>query len=196
MNFRYLFLSLALITSLIFSGCGATGAAVVGGAVVYGGYKGATDERSLGTMVDDSIISATVKIKMISDNSVKARQIDVDVLNGVVYLIGLVGSSSQKKMATDIAKGIKGVRRVENQLVIGKTDVNQISNDIILTSKIRIQLLKDMDIRSTNIDVDTYNNIITLTGIVKSKKEKKKTLVIVQKVGGDRKIVDNLAVGN
>ncbi|MCK4768223.1 MAG: BON domain-containing protein, partial [Desulfobacula sp.] len=151
---------------------------------------------SLGTMVDDSIISATVKIKMISDNSVKARQIDVDVLNGVVYLIGLVGSSSQKKMATDIAKGIKGVRRVENQLVIGKTNVNQISNDIILTSKIRIQLLKDMDIRSTNIDVDTYNNIITLTGIVKSKKEKKKTLVIVQKVGGDRKIVDNLAVGN
>lgn len=196
MNFRYLFLSLALITSLIFSGCGATGAAVVGGVVVYGGYKGATDERSLGTMVDDSVISATVKIKMISDNSVKARQIDVDVLNGVVYLIGLVGSSSQKKMATDIAKGIKGVRRVENQLVIGKTDVNQISNDIILTSKIRIQLLKDMDIRSTNIDVDTYNNIITLTGIVKSKKEKKKTLVIVQKVGGDRKIVDNLAVGN
>ena len=196
MNFRYLFLSLALITSLIFSGCGATGAAVVGGVVVYGGYKGATDERSLGTMVDDSVISATVKIKMISDNSVKARQIDVDVLNGVVYLIGLVGSSSQKKMATDIAKGIKGVRRVENQLVIGKTNVNQISNDIILTSKIRIQLLKDMDIRSTNIDVDTYNNIITLTGIVKSKKEKKKTLVIVQKVGGDRKIVDNLAVGN
>ena len=196
MNFRYLFLSLALITSLIFSGCGATGAAVVGGVVVYGGYKGATDERSLGTMVDDSVISATVKIKMISDNSVKARQIDVDVLNGVVYLIGLVGSSSQKKMATDIAKQIKSVRRVENQLVIGKTDVNQISNDIILTSKIRIQLLKDMDIRSTNIDVDTYNNIITLTGIVKSKKEKKKTLVIVQKVGGDRKIVDNLAVGN
>jgi len=196
MNFRYLFLSLALITSLIFSGCGATGATVVGGVVVYGGYKGATDERSLGTMVDDSVISATVKIKMISDNSVKARQIDVDVLNGVVYLIGLVGSSSQKKMATDIAKGIKGVRRVENQLVIGKTNVNQISNDIILTSKIRIQLLKDMDIRSTNIDVDTYNNIITLTGIVKSKKEKKKTLVIVQKVGGDRKIVDNLAVGN
>jgi len=196
MNFRYLFLSLVLITSLIFSGCGATGATVVGGVVVYGGYKGATDERSLGTMVDDSVISATVKIKMISDNSVKARQIDVDVLNGVVYLIGLVGSSSQKKMATDIAKGIKGVRRVENQLVIGKTNVNQISNDIILTSKIRIQLLKDMDIRSTNIDVDTYNNIITLTGIVKSKKEKKKTLVIVQKVGGDRKIVDNLAVGN
>ncbi|MBC2704049.1 BON domain-containing protein [Desulfobacula sp.] len=196
MNSRYLFLSLALITSLIFSGCGATGAAVVGGAVVYGGYKGATDERSLGTMVDDSIISATVKIKMISDNSVKARQIDVDVLNGVVYLIGLVGSSSQKKMATDIAKGIKGVRRVENQLVIGKTDVNQISKDIILTSKIRIQLLKDMDIRSTNIDVDTYNNIITLTGIVKSNEKKKKAMIIVQKVGGDRKIVDNLVVGN
>ncbi|MBU8910636.1 MAG: BON domain-containing protein [Desulfobacterales bacterium] len=196
MNSRYLFLSLALITSLIFGGCGATGATVVGGAVVYGGYKGATDERSLGTMVDDSVVSITVKIKMIADNVVKARHIDVDVLKGVVYLIGTIESLPQKKMATDIAKGIKGVRRVENQLLIGKTDVNQISNDIILTSKIRIQLLTDMDIRSTNIDVDTNNNIITLTGIVNSKEEKNKTMVIVQKVAGDRKIVDNMAVGS
>ncbi|MBW2654465.1 MAG: BON domain-containing protein [Deltaproteobacteria bacterium] len=196
MNFRYLFLSLALITSLISGGCGPTGATVVGGAIVYGGYKGVTDERSLGTMVDDSVISATVKIKLITDKFVKARYIDVDVLNRVVYLTGVVGSSSQKKMATDITKKIKGVKQVENQLLIGKTTINQISNDIILTSKIRLYLLKDLDIRSTNIDVDTHNDIITLTGIVKSKKEKKKIMVIVQKVAGDRKIIDNLAVGN
>ncbi|MCK5695106.1 MAG: BON domain-containing protein [Desulfobacula sp.] len=186
MNFRYLFLSLALITSLIFSGCGATGAAVVGGAVVYGGYKGATDERSLGTMVDDSIISATVKIKMISDNSVKARQIDVDVLNGVVYLIGVVESSYQRRMAADIARGVEGVRRIENQLLVGETTFGQILDDTILTSKIRTELLKDPDIRSTNIDVDTNNNIITVTGIVKSQKKKERTLYIVRKVGGNR----------
>ena len=97
---RCFIMSILSALCLILSGCGA---AVVGGAA-YGGYKGATDERSIGTMVDDSVISTTVKSKMIADEFVKARYIDVDVLNGVVYLIGVVESSSQKRMAADIAR--------------------------------------------------------------------------------------------
>ena len=192
MNFRYLLLSFALIVSLIFAGCGA---AVVGGAA-YGGYKGATDKRTIGTMVDDSVISTTVKSKMIADEFVKARHIDVDVLNGVVFLIGVVESSSQKRMAADIARGVEGVRRVENQLIIGKTTIGQVLNDTILTSKIRTELIKDPDIRSTNIDVDTNNNVVTLTGMVQSQKEKNKVLYLVQKVAGNRQIIDNLSAGN
>ncbi|MCD4676390.1 MAG: BON domain-containing protein [Desulfobacula sp.] len=192
MNPRYLLLSLVLITSLVIAGCGA---AVVGGAA-YGGYKGATDKRSVGTMVDDSVISTTVKTRMIADAFVKARHIDVDVLNGVVYLIGVVESSSQKRMAADIARGVEGVRSVRNQLLVGKTSAGQALNDTILTSKIKTQLLKDPDIRSTNVDVDTNNNVVTLTGILKSQKEKNKVLYIVQKITGNRQIVDNLSVGN
>lgn len=192
MNLRYLLLSVVLVASFAIAGCGA---AVVGGAA-YGGYKGATDERSIGTMVDDSVISTTVKTKMISDEFVKARHIDVDVLNGVVYLIGVVESSSQKRMAADIARGVDGVRRVENQLVVGKTTAGQVVNDSILTSKIKTELIKDPDIRSNNIDVDTNNNVVTLTGIVQSQKEKANVLNIVQKVAGGREVVDNLGIGN
>ena len=192
MNSRYSLFSFALIIALTLTGCGA---AVVGGAA-YGGHKGATDERSIGTLMDDSVISTTIKTKMISDEFVKARHIDVDVLNGVVYLIGVVESSYQRRMAADIARGVDGVRRVENQLLVGKTTLGQVLDDTVLTSKIRTELLKDPDIRSTNIDVDTNNNIITLTGIVKSQKEKEKTLYIVQKVAGNRQVVDNLTVGN
>ncbi len=168
MNFRYLFSFFVLIFAFIFAGCGA---AVIGGAA-YGGHKGATDQRSIGTMMNDSAISTTIKTKMITDEFIKARYIDVDVLNGVVYLIGVVESSYQRRMAADIARGVEGVRRIENQLLVGKTSVSQILDDTILTSKIRTELLKDPDIRSTNIDVDTNNNIITVTGIVKSQKEK------------------------
>jgi hyperosmotically inducible protein len=185
-------LSFALITCVTFAGCGA---AVVGGAA-YGGHKGATDARSIGTMVDDSVISTTIKTRMIADKVVKARHIDVDVLKGVVYLIGVVESSSQKRMAADIARRVDGVKRIENQLLVGKTSVGQVLDDTILTSKIRTELIKDPDIRSTNIDVDTINNIITLTGIVKSQKEKNRALYIVQKVAGNRRIVNNLTVAN
>ncbi|RLC25270.1 MAG: hypothetical protein DRH93_02340 [Deltaproteobacteria bacterium] len=196
MNPRYLFLPIALTTCLVicllFAGC----VAVVVGGAAYGGYKGATDERSIGTMLDDSVISSTVKTKMISDEFIKATHIDVDVLNGVVFLIGVIESSSQRRMAADIARGVEGVRRVENQLLVGKTSVEQDLNDTILTSKIRTELVKAPDIRSTNIDIDTNNNVVTVTGIVSSQNEKNKALYIVQKVSGNRQIVDNLIVGN
>jgi hyperosmotically inducible protein len=192
MNTRYLLVSFTVAALLMLTGCGA---AVVGGAA-YGGYKGATDKRSIGTMVDDSVISTTIKSKMIADEFIKARHIDVDVVNGVVYLIGVVDSSFQRRMAGDIARGVEGVRQIENQLVIGKATAGKLLDDTFLTSKIRTELLKAPDIRSTNIDVDTVNNVVTLTGIVKSQMEKDKVLDIVRRVCGDRKIVDNLTLGN
>ncbi len=103
------------IAAHVFFGCGA---AAVGGAA-YGGYKIAEDERSVSTMVDDSLILASVKSKLITDEFIKARQINVDVSNGVVFLTGVVESSSQKRMAADIARSVDGVKRVENKLVIG-----------------------------------------------------------------------------
>lgn len=181
-----------LIMLFVLSGCGA---AIVGGAA-YGGYKGVTDKRSVGTMVDDSIISSTIKTKMIADEFVKARNIDVDVLNGIVYLLGVVESASQKRMAADVARGVEGVRGIENQLVVGKTTAGQILNDTVLTSKIKTRLLREPDITSTNVDVDTYNNVVSLTGIIKSSREKNKILNIVRQVAGNRQIVDNLSVGN
>ncbi len=190
MNFRFLLFSILTI-SFMFVGCGA---AIVGGAA-YGGYKGATDQRSMGTMMDDSIISTKVKTRMIGDEFVKARNIDVDVLNGIVYLIGVVESSSQKRMAADIARGVEGVRNIANQLIVGKSSIGQNFDDTMLTSKIRVKLLQAPDIRSTNIDVDTYNNVITLTGIVRTQQEINKAIYVVQKIAGNRHIVNNLSVG-
>lgn len=192
MHFRiFLLISLSVFCTLI-SGCGA---ALVGGAG-YAGYKGVTDERSMGSMMDDTLIATTVKSKMVSDDFVKARHIDVDVLNGVVFLIGVVESNSQRRMAADIARGVEGVRSVENQLLVGETTAGQLLDDAILSSKIRAELIKTPEIRSTNIDVDTNNNVVTLTGIVSSQYEKAKALHVVQRISGNRRIIDNLAVAN
>lgn len=181
-----------LFCCVCLAGCGAAAVGVAG----YGGYKGATDERTIGTMVDDSVISTSVKAKMISDEFVKARHIDVDVLNGIVYLIGVVENESQRRMAADIARGVEGVKGVENQLLIGKTDVKQTLDDYWLSSKIRTEIIKSPDIRSTNIDIDTNNNVVTLTGILSSESERQKVLSIVHKVAGNRQIVNNLSVAN
>ena len=189
---HYLFLCLPVLIMTLFlaTGCGP---AVIGGAA-YGGYKTATDERSIGTMVDDSVIASTVKTRMIGDSVVQARHIDVDVVGGVVYLVGAVRSDVQREKAAEIAAGVNGVRRVENQLLIGSTSAGQVFDDILVTSRIRTELVKDSSIRSTNIDVDTIGTTVTLTGKVGSQVEKDRTLAIANRFKGFRDIVDNLTV--
>ena len=182
--------SALLITLFLASGCGP---AVVGGAA-YGGYKTATDERSIGTMVDDSVIASTVKTKMIGDELVQARHIDVDVVEGVVYLVGAVRSDVQREKAANIAASVNGVRRVENQLLVGSTSAGQVLDDTLVTSRIRTELVKDGAIRSTNIDVDTIGTTVTLTGRVGSQNEKDRALAIANRFKGYRDLVDNITV--
>lgn len=54
-----------------------------------------SDERSAGTMLDDATITAKVKTELIGDKSVKARNIDVDTVAGVVVLSGYVDSQQE-----------------------------------------------------------------------------------------------------
>ncbi|MBA3012517.1 MAG: BON domain-containing protein [Proteobacteria bacterium] len=85
--------------------------------------------RSISTLMEDSILCARVKTKMISDDLVYARSINVDVHNGVAYLMGSVETDSQKRMAADLARGIEGIVRVENQLMVGKNAPQQFQSD-------------------------------------------------------------------
>ncbi|MDJ0624554.1 MAG: BON domain-containing protein [Desulfocapsaceae bacterium] len=187
----FLGLPALLLTLFLATGCGP---AVIGGAA-YGGYKTATDERSIGTMVDDSVIASTVKTRMIGDSVVQARHIDVDVVEGVVYLVGAVRSEVQKEKAAEIAAGVNGVRRVENQLLVGSTSAGQVLDDTLVTSRIRTELVKDGAIRSTNIDVDTIGTTVTLTGKVGSQNEKDRVIAIANRFKGYRDVIDNLTVG-
>ncbi len=168
--------------------------AVIGGAAV-GGYKVATDERSSGTMLDDSILSTKVKTGLIKDKLVKARHIDVNVVNSVVFLVGVVESDAQKRMASNIARGVKGVSRVENQLAIGQTSAGQKLDDLILGSRIKTALIRHPDVKSLNIDVDVNNNVVTLGGAVRTTEEKNTVLSIVRQTAGSVRIVDNISIG-
>jgi len=169
--------------------------AVIGGAAV-GGYKGATDKRTVGTMMDDSVISTKVKTKLIADEFVKARHIDVDVLDGVVYLLGVVETESEKTMAASIARGVEHVKGVRNQIMVGSKTVGQGFEDMYLASKIKTYLIKEPNIQSTNVDVDVFNNVVTLKGSARTAEEKERIIAIAKDVSKNAKIVDNIIIAN
>lgn len=77
-------------------------------------------ERTLGSWIDDVTISSKVKSKLIGNSEIKAGDIDVSSSQSVVTLIGRVRTEQIKSDAERIARGTKGVKDVNNELIVGK----------------------------------------------------------------------------
>jgi hyperosmotically inducible periplasmic protein len=76
--------------------------------------------RETGGMMGDAGITAAVKTKMLADTTVGGLKIDVDTKDGVVVLIGNVGSAAEKRRALEIARETDGVKSVKDQLKVAK----------------------------------------------------------------------------
>jgi hyperosmotically inducible periplasmic protein len=77
--------------------------------------------RTAGQNVDDARISTAVQASLTSDKASNFTRIDVDTTNGVVYLNGTVQSAEQKARAEQSAGRIEGVKKVVNNLQVGKS---------------------------------------------------------------------------
>ena len=70
--------------------------------------------------ITDDYIYDTVRIKLASDQVVKGGGLKVDVKQGVVTLSGTVDQQNQKDKATKVARKVKGVKQVVNNIEIKK----------------------------------------------------------------------------
>jgi osmotically-inducible protein OsmY len=93
------FVLLVLMTT--FSACGST-----------------SKQTSPGEYVDDSVITTKVKSLLAEDDFFKSFEIGVETRKGIVQLSGFVGSQEAIDKAGEIAKGVKGVKSVKNDLIV------------------------------------------------------------------------------
>jgi len=80
---------------------------------------GVAKEKAV-AVVDDSAITADVKVKLATAPSLKDAKISVSTTGGVVTLAGAVKNKQVKGVATKMTKSVKGVKSVDNQLTIEK----------------------------------------------------------------------------
>jgi hyperosmotically inducible protein len=78
----------------------------------------ATAGAAAGEKMDDAGITAKVNTGLSADKDLSASKIDVDTKNGVVTLSGPAPSAQAKARATEIARNVKGVSSVNNQLTV------------------------------------------------------------------------------
>jgi hyperosmotically inducible protein len=77
-------------------------------------------DRTMGEHIDDAVITASVKNRLLEDPQVKGLRIDVDTREGVVFLTGTVGTREELDRAVEIARATEHVREVKPNLVVSR----------------------------------------------------------------------------
>lgn len=73
---------------------------------------------TIGEKIDDAAITAQVNASFAKDPDLSAIRINVDTKDGAVTLVGPAPSTTAKERAGQLAKAVKGVTNVNNQLTV------------------------------------------------------------------------------
>lgn len=76
------------------------------------------DQETVGSYIDDSVITSMVKSRFFDDKSVDGSAVSVETMNGTVMLSGFAKNVTEKKTAESIAWKVKGVKAVKNELIV------------------------------------------------------------------------------
>jgi hypothetical protein len=85
------------------------------------GCRSATG-RSFGQQVDDKSITSQVKTRLTAQNFGSLFSTGVGTHYGVVHLSGNVATEQERRLAENVARGVAGVKRVDNDIVIVARD--------------------------------------------------------------------------
>jgi len=78
----------------------------------------ASTKESAGEYVDDAVITTKVKAAVLEEPSLKSAEINVETFKGTVQLSGFVRSRADINKAVEVAKGVKGVKSVKNDMIV------------------------------------------------------------------------------
>jgi len=87
-------------------------------AVLTTGCAGDRYHQSTGEEIDDTGISSRVKSALSNDAEYKYEGVEVKTFKGTVQLSGFVDTSVQKSRAGDLAKGVQGVKDLQNNITV------------------------------------------------------------------------------
>jgi len=149
-----------------------------------------TGSRTWGSYVEDEVIENKALVN-ISKGSEELRNANIAVTsyNGVVLLTGQVPSDASRQEAENIANQVRKVRKIHNELTVsGPVSTIVKSNDIYLTSRIKVELLANEQVEGGRIKVVTENGVVYMMGLVSSS-EADAAVNIVRSVSGVQKIV-------
>ena len=147
-----------------------------------------SEQRSFGTFVEDATITATVKSKLMWNDHTDGMEINVDTRYGAVTLSGTADTPATRELAGRLAENTDGVRSVVNNLTIDasqpSSEIAEAASDAWITSKVKSTLLFSRNVDGLEINVDTNDGVVTLSGQVDSGAERDLAVELAESIRG------------
>jgi osmotically-inducible protein OsmY len=187
------------------------GSAALGPIAVAEENDHSTEQRGAKTEanVKDAWLHGKLEATLLFNEHLNSFAIDSDVKGGTAYLRGAVESSIDRDLAGEIAKSIDGITSVKNELVVDKTmaETNRNSEsskeregfkqsvlNATLTARIKSKLLMNSNTAGMDINVDSNNGMVTLSGEVASDQERELAVRLAENTSGATTVHDRLMI--
>lgn len=151
---------------------------------------------TIGTELDDSVVTTRVKSALLADPNIKSVDFKVDTNKGVVQLSGFVDSQTQSSRAVTVARGVEGVKDVQNNVSL-KGEATTVGNKLdgsIITTKVKTALLADEKVKSFDIAVVTRKDEVQLSGFVDNQSQMDRAVGVARAVEGVRDVKNEMSI--
>ena len=160
---------------------------LIGGAAA-GGTLMATDRRTSGAQIEDEGIELRGASR-IRSNLGERGHVNLTSYNRQVLLTGEVATAQDKQLVEQIVSRVENVTSVVNEVVVaGNSSLTQRSSDILISGRVKAQLIDAPDLFSNAFKVVTERGTTYLMGRV-TQREADRATNLVRSTSGVQKVV-------
>ncbi len=151
---------------------------------------------SVGTEIDDSVITAQVKSALIGDADIKSFDFKVETRKGEVQLSGFVDNQMQVDKAIAVARAVSGVKTIDNKMRMkgAPTTIGNKVDDGVITASVKTALLADASVKSFDIAVVTRKGEVQLSGFVDNQGQIDRAVEIARNVSGVSMVGNEMSI--
>ena len=155
----------------------------------------AAQDRTIGEGIDDASASQQVKMRLMAADSAAFQEVDVEVANRNLLLSGSAPTAEHRQAAETIARSVRTVDHVYNEIAIGEPSTFvRSAQDELITAQIRTRLTASPTVRAININIETFHGNVYLMGLARSQHELERAAEIASVVGGVQRVVSFMQV--
>lgn len=145
--------------------------------------------------IDDAQVKRSIAGRILDARASFFSDIEVDVVAGDILLTGRVGSPQDKLRAVALVRSVSGVRKVVNEIRVGKNgDIESMANDLDIEKRVGQALRAFFKKEMPRVAWRASDGVVHIFGRARSKWERKITLAVIRKTPGIKKIVDHLRI--
>ena len=151
---------------------------------------------TLGTEIDDSVVTSKVKSALLADPDVKSFDFKLETRKGEVQLSGFVDNQAQLNRAIEITRAVEGVKSIDNKVSLkgAPTTIGNKVDDGIVTTQVKAAFLAEPRVKSLDIAVVTRLGEVQLSGFVDNQAQIDRAIELARGVEGVSHVRNDMSI--